>query len=639
MQFKHPELLWALLLLLIPVLIHLFQLRKFKKTAFTNVSLLKKVQEQTRKSRSLKKWLLLASRMLLLAALVFSFAQPYLTTDTAGIEKDTVLYIDDSFSMQARTESQDLLQLAVQDLIREFPENRVLSIFTNEQTFPQTTPVGIQNELLGLKHSFRQLNLDEIVIKARSLFRDSPQSRKELWVISDFQQSMFRLLDSINDLDVHFVSLRPEPLANISLDTLFISNTSPTQLELKAILSSTGTVVNTPISIWNKDRLIAKTAANFMEDGLAEVDFSLPKNTVIDGKIEFDDAGLIYDNQIYFNINPKKQMKILVVGDNSGEFLRRIFPADESDLALSTLNSLNYSEIDQQNLIILNQLEQLPNSLQNALISFTRQGGSLIVIPAANAELTSYNRLLSTHFGTNYTEYVDAEQKISSISFDHPIFKNVFEKTVRNFQYPKVKGYYKVQSAAPALLRYQNNEPFLSGDRGIYFFSAPLGLEHSNFRNSPLIVPSFYNIGAFSLKLPALYHSLSSSTQIDIPVSLQSDEIAKVVKNEYEFIPLQQSFSNKTTLNFEAYPSEDGIFEIVLRDSTLSKISFNYPRAESELIYADLSDAPVSSVNSGIPELILDMESKNKLKELWQWFVIFALLFLIMEVLIQKFIK
>jgi hypothetical protein len=43
MQFKHPEILWALLLLLIPIIVHLFELRRFKKTPFTNVKMLQKV--------------------------------------------------------------------------------------------------------------------------------------------------------------------------------------------------------------------------------------------------------------------------------------------------------------------------------------------------------------------------------------------------------------------------------------------------------------------------------------------------------------------------------------------------------------------------------------------------------------------
>ena len=54
MQFKHPEILYALLLLIIPIIIHLFQLRKFQKVAFTNVQFLKELTIQTRKSLEIR---------------------------------------------------------------------------------------------------------------------------------------------------------------------------------------------------------------------------------------------------------------------------------------------------------------------------------------------------------------------------------------------------------------------------------------------------------------------------------------------------------------------------------------------------------------------------------------------------------
>ena len=37
MQFKHPEILYFLFLLVIPVLVHLFQLRRFQKEYFTKI--------------------------------------------------------------------------------------------------------------------------------------------------------------------------------------------------------------------------------------------------------------------------------------------------------------------------------------------------------------------------------------------------------------------------------------------------------------------------------------------------------------------------------------------------------------------------------------------------------------------------
>ena len=107
----------------------------------------------------------------------------------------------------------------------------------------------------------------------------------------------------------------------------------------------------------------------------------------------------------------------------------------------------------------------------------------------------------------------------------------------------------------------------------------------------------------------------------------------------YEFIPLQQSYSNKTTLDFEEHPSEDGIFDIVLNDSLISRISFNYPREESALSYSDIGSTTVRSKSNDISVLFNNLEKSNSIKELWVWFVILALLFVLAEVLVQKFIK
>ena len=81
MQFKYPELLYALFLLVIPIIVHLFQLRKFQKEEFTNVKFLQRVILQTRKSSQLKKWLTLLSRLLLMACLITAFAQPFFTAN------------------------------------------------------------------------------------------------------------------------------------------------------------------------------------------------------------------------------------------------------------------------------------------------------------------------------------------------------------------------------------------------------------------------------------------------------------------------------------------------------------------------------------------------------------------------------
>ena len=639
MQFKYPELLWALLLLVIPIIIHLFQLRRYKKIAFTNVVLLQKVVSQTRKSQTLKKWLLLTTRLLLYTCIILAFAQPYMAREGVFQNKARVIYLDDSFSTQAKSERGELLQIAIQDLIQALPLEEEISLFTNVETFRDVSPAAIKNELLGLSHTYNQLGMDDVLIKAGSMFENQGNSRKELIVISDFQERMFRFNDSLSDMDLHLIPLEADNISNISIDSLYVGEQSPTQLQLRAVLSSTGTEDPTPVSMWNADTLIAKTAANFSEAGIAEVIFSIPKNMVIDGKVEINDNGLNYDNQLFFNINKKKKIRAISVGPTSSAYLSRIFNADEFIFEQLALNDLNYSAIERQNLIIINQLDNIPVALQNALLAFHENGGSVVIIPSANSDINNYNQFISNFRNSRFDAKVDTEHQITTIAFEHPLFSNVFEETVSNFQYPLVRSYFRTTGNLPAILRMENGDAFLSGESGIYIFSSPINQEVTNFMNSPLIVPTLYNMGATSLQLPSLYHLLSSSTRIDIPVSLPQDGIARVVKDEYEFIPLQQSFTNKTTLNFEEYPAEDGIFDIVLQDSLISRISFNYPREESELTYADITGLSGVSIDNDIGELLRSIEIENKLKELWLPFVILALLFAIAEVLIQKFVR
>src|SRR5690625_4741442 len=153
MQFKNPEVLYALFLLLVPVLVHFFQLRKFTKEPFTNVKFLKKVEIQTRKTRHLKKWLTLLTRLLALGAIILAFAQPFIPHSAEALkEKETIIYIDNSFSMQQKGEQGELLHQAVQQTLQGFPDDETVTLLTNDKVFNGTL-LEIKNDLLDLTYS------------------------------------------------------------------------------------------------------------------------------------------------------------------------------------------------------------------------------------------------------------------------------------------------------------------------------------------------------------------------------------------------------------------------------------------------------------------------------------------------------
>lgn len=639
MQFKHPELLWGLLLLLIPILIHLFQLRRFKKTPFTNVKFLKKVISESRRSSTLKKWLLLFTRLMIIAGLVIAFAQPFFAKSSALKAKETVIYLDDSFSMHAKSEKSTVFQDAAQQLLQAIPKDQTFSLFTNEHVFKNTRVKSIQNDLLALTPAKTQLSLAEIQLKANTLFSSENESQKNLIAISDFQLRMGESsADSLSPIATHIVHKQAQNLKNIAIDSVYRTPSDTENIELTAVLSANYEAESVPVSLMNNTTLIAKTSALFDKNKKAEIQFTLPKSEAIAGTIEIRDAGLSYDNTLFFNIDQKEKIKVLVVGEPNSTYLKRIYTPEEFELHITAVKNINYSRLNNYNLIILNELENISNALTTSLKAFVETTGHVVVIPASEINFDAYNRFVSSYYGTNFKKLSKSELAISTIRFSHPIYRNVFKENVTNFQYPKVSNYYTLSSKASSVLSFQNQEPFLVGSDNVYIFSAAISAENSNFKNSPLIVPTFYNMAVQSLKLPQLYQNLGANTAIDIPIKLPKDHILKVVKDQQEFIPQQKSFANKVTLSFFESPAVDGIYQIKNKQEILQNISFNYSREESDLRFLDVNAIASNSINESITTLFQDLQNDNTINALWKWFVILAGVFMLIEVLIQKYL-
>ncbi len=638
MQFKHPEILWALLLLLIPIIVHLFQLRRFKKTPFTNVKMLQKVVAESQKSKSIKKWLLLFTRLLLFTSLILAFAQPFFANKIALQEKETVIYLDNSFSMQAKNGNTSLLENAVQELLKNVPKDQKISLFTNDKTFTNTSFKTIQNEVLTIPFSSQQLPLNKIELKAATLFSKNENTIKNLVLISDFQNVYKKdtLLGNSN-IQIHLLQQEANEVSNIAIDSIYLSQENEQNMELNAVLSSNDNIENTAISVFNKDQLIAKTSAVFDKNKKSIVAFSLPTNETILGKISLTDNGLEYDNQFYFSLNKKDKIKVLLISNEDANFLKRIFTEDEFDFTNTTLNNLNYSMIENQNLIILNDLETIPESLQQVLLSFSKNNGTITIIPSQNSNIASYNSFLG-NFNTLLTQRDNYTQEITAINFNHPLFTNVFENKVSNFQYPKTTHFWQLKTKASNILSYADGKPFLAGEEGFYLFTASLNGDNT-FKNSPLIVPTFYKMGLESLRQEQLYNTIGTKNNLDISVQLSKDAILKIAKKDFEFIPQQQPYANKVVLSFMENPKEDGNYQVKNKENILKHISFNYPRTESKLEFTGIDNFKASSKQASISNLFETLQKDDLIRELWKWFVILALVFALIEIGIQKYFK
>jgi hypothetical protein len=641
MQFKHPELLYALFLLIVPILIHLFQLRRFQKVQFTNVKFLKAVKLQTRKSSQLKKWLTLLTRMLLLACAIIAFAQPFIpNTEDFNETQETVVYLDNSYSMQATGKNGSLLNEAIQDMINNFPEDEKISLFTNTQTFRNTSLKALKNDLIQLEHSPTQLNYDALFIKGKELFSKDKSSSKNLILISDFQQKDNPVkFESDSTINIKLVQPKSTLVSNVSIDSVYVANSNSETLDLNVKLSNQGEAIdNITVSLFNDDVLLAKNAVDINEN--SEATFSVSNNAVINGKLVIEDAGLQYDNSFYFNINAKPKIKVLAINENTDDsFLKRIYTDDEFEYNSFKINNLNFNLIPDQNLIVLNELGSISDALRTALISFINDGGYILTIPSKEINLNTYNQLFKTINLPQYNSLSSQQKRITTINYNHPLLANAFYSKVSNFQYPKVESSYSFSSNANSVLSYENGNAFLIGNNGVYSFSSALNDDNSNFKNSPLIVPVLYNIGKESLKLPQLYYSIGQPNSIAINAVLGQDDILTLGTDENTVIPLQKTFSKTVVLETADYPKNAGIFTVKNESEVLQNLSFNYNREESNLSYLDIKNNTNVSVNESLATTINDIKSSSTINALWKWFVIFALVFLIIEILLLKYLK
>ncbi|MBI9041211.1 BatA domain-containing protein [Lutibacter sp.] len=648
MQFKHPEILYALALLIIPILVHLFQLQRFEKIPFTNVHFLKNIIQQTRKSSKLKKFLILLTRMAAFTCLIFAFAQPYFSDNSLQQNFSTTIFLDNSFSMQAKGESGELLKTLAQQIIENTnSKNSKFSLITNDHEFINIDEKTLKNELISCEYSTNRLDLNTILLKLNSLNSKLTNTLNKNIILSDFQ--FFKTDDKLNFTNVNsavnLVKAVPKKFTNIFIDSIYTSNENTSEIVLSIVVKSTKNSERSyPISLLNGSKLIGKSTAKFNNSNSTIVQFTIPNTSNFKGTILLVNDDLEFDNSFYFTISKPEKINVFCIGENA-PFLNKIYTKNEFNFTSNQLQNLNYNILKSQHLIIINELENIPIELSKSLNEFSKNGGTIVVIPSNNSNINSYNSFFNEFNIGKISTKIEEDHKVTSIVYEHPLLKNVFENKVTNFQYPNTSTYYKSQfkNHAP-ILKLDSNEPFITSINGsLYWIASPLNKETSNFTQSSLIVPIFYNFAKNSLRSAELYYTIQTENTIEILTTIEKDNVLKIASETSEFIPLQEISQNKVTLKMDSANLKSGFYTVKTNTNTIKTIAFNYNREESNLNYLELEplikNAENVSISSNLDNFFDEIYNDQKINWLFKWFLAFSVLFLLIEMLLLKYFK
>ncbi len=635
MQFEHPEILGFLGLIIIPIIIHLFQFQKFQKTYFTNVEFLKKLQLQHRKSSKLKKWLLLLTRILIISSIVIAFAKPYFPNDNFNKDQSTTIYLDNAIRLSSSMVTGDLVKKYAQEIIKNVNSEKQINLITNDECIENIPYTTLEKKLLNLKPTPSSKSQEQLEIELQRY------ANSNTILISDFK-FINKKFDSLKSPSEALI-LDTKSEKNIYIDTVFVKATFDQKYDLHIVMNNQHSDLDqTTIALYKEDKLVTKKQVLFNgKNKLSETIIKLNNQDAYAGKITFEDDNNSFDNDFYFSINKTPKTNVLCIG-KPDPFLAKLFPSDYFNFNIKPENRVTINDFESNDLVILYGLQEINQSFVSYSQKLFSNGNHLMIIPSNEINLYSYNQFLTKLKVGSVLEFKKTKSLINTITYQHPIFRNVFTEKKSNFNYPYSNSYYLTNfPQESSVLKFDNGASFLSevhSKKGnIYWFSSSIKPSNSNFYLSELIVPVFYNIANKNSTGQHIYKS------IDIPEHITLENPSNSILKIGNFTPIQQINQKKTSLFVDRFFDTSGLYPVTNKgQDTLQYIATNFAKKESTMIDLDLKRKTLTEKGVKIIDTVSGLQKslqviENKL--LFKWFLGLAILFLLIEIGIIKFLK
>jgi hypothetical protein len=670
MHFLYPAFLFALAALAIPVIIHLFNFRKYQKVYFSNVQFLKEVQEQQASRRNLKERLILAARLLAILFMVLAFARPFIPGRDAvnsGKQQAVSIFVDNSYSMQTLNKEGSLLDEAkhrAKEIASAYNINDRFQLLTQDFEGKHQRLLSrdeFNDAVDAVKISPQSRTLQQIADRQQSLLDEQQGVTRSAYIISDFQKNMAGAGAVKTDRSVRYnlIRLTASELPNVAVDSAWLLTAVHRPGESEKVVVKLHNYAGkkaekVPLKLLiNKEQkaLGAYTldAHAVQEDTLS---FSGLQSDWQRGEIQLQDNPVTFDNDFWFTFNVKKQLPVLLIdGGTENPFLKAVFATDPFFAAKRVADgNVDYASLDSYPVIAMSDVRAISTGLAQQLKAYVNNGGTLIFFPADEADLGNYKSFLRS-VSAAWPEKVDsASARVSAINLQNQVFKNIFESYPQNPDLPSVKKYYQLSSSArgESLMELPGGQTFWSGYNSgkgkVYVSAVPLNDGYSNLQRHALFVPVMLRIALLSGRDQPLFYTLGRDESIEVPpVQLNEKQVLKLAKGSNAIIPDVRRQEGNTQLFISDQLQETGIYDLKREDSLVSAIAFNDNRKESDMSY--LASASLRQIfpqagnvlQPGPGSLKGEVAQLNFGLQLWKLCIILALIFLAAEILLVRF--
>lgn len=618
MAFLYPYFLLLSLAVVVPIAIHLFNFHRFRKVHFTNVAMLKNLTIVNRKQNKIYERLILLVRCLIIVLLSLLFAQPYIKNENNKLKNDNgnavVIVLDNSFSMQNISDKGSVLQQAkskTEEILKEYSDNDVFCLLTMDMQ-------GKHKHFMSKKYFMEFLKEVEIssacepysvlINTAHHLLQLRNEKSKRVFLISDFQTSQTDLNNIKQDTAIQdiFVPIQVSNVNNIYVDSITFDRNiyqkgQKVNMKVSLTNASDEKAENIPIKLYIDDLQQSMANISLAEHSSVMVDMSfvIKESGMLRGKINVMDAPVTYDDDFYFALNIDEKIKVLAINHNKeNAYINRLFAnSQEVELHNMNENSIDFSQFGLYNTIILSEVENISSGLCQEINNFRQNGGSLIIIPPAKMNISSFNEALKQLHLPQYETLVEKNISTNVLDDKNPLYKSVFTSITENMPLPKIKKYYKFSNtqnvARQDIITLENKDAFLlentENQSKCFLFAVAFSEEFSDFCSQSIFVPTLWNMVLYSEKLIKPFLFMNDNSFVDISLFAKDIESEVITLNSdnsaVSIIPQMLRKNNNIGFAINNQIKQADIYYIKDKEKTLGIMAFNYPRQESKLIF------------------------------------------------------
>jgi hypothetical protein len=666
MKFLYPQFLWALFALLLPLIVHLFNFRKYKTLYFSNTRILRSVKQQSNSTRQLQKFLVLLSRMLAIAALVLAFAQPYFPVkeDVAEEKQALAVYLDNSLSMFEDGANGALLneaKLKAANMLKALPTTAQVQILNNEFEGRQQryySPDEAISLLDQTQTSYSQRTLPDIINRVQNLASRSGKTSVELFLFSDFQVNAFEfeqttIPEAIQLKLVPFAAL--EQRANVALDSAWLNKQAlvsgvPQQLNVQLRGYGIQEPVATSISLQLNGKLYGTKTVSLQPDKplVTNFNFLLQGEQYYKGKLSIDAPAPYFDNTLHFALNLGSKPNVVAVAPSAlHPELSKILGGSQADFNVFVASAISMQDFQNANTLLLSPEQTLSSGFLASLENTLQKGGNILLFPGEEA--AQANAILA-HFNLgSLGEKRLGEKRASEIQWEDPYYKDAFLRRSKNPDLPVVQYYFEtgnITRSAQPLLMFSNNNFLLAripvGRGNVLIGSTGLATSQSNLLNHKSLVPVLLNSINTSVPQSPLYNHYGSAQGQSFETSNGEEAPLYISTNDSEqFILPQRKKEDRVQVNNLPSTITPGVYEVLSADEQVGNLALNSDALESNWQFLARSDFP-DYADIWEPKgntLEANISNAYSTQTYWHLFLLLALLFFMVELFLLKYTK